>query len=189
MKSIRKSILILSFALILLFSMACAESAETKHVIDNAKIVSYESADDVIAASALIVEVKKLSEEPLSFPLENDKTDDFTLSTVEIIKVIKPMPGKNFSIGDKIPVLESEWFDAKMGIVHHTEGYVKMQSDKVYTLCLGYNDMGENSQFYPIGLLYGKIPHDESEARIFGEALDPQIERVQADLIATFDAQ
>ena len=48
-----------------------------------------------------------------------------------------------------------------MGIVHHTEGYVKMQSDKVYTLCLGYNDMGENSQFYPIGLLYGKIPHDE----------------------------
>lgn len=169
--------------------MACAESTETKHVVDNAKIVSYESADAVIAASELIVEVKKLSEKPLSFPLENDKTDDFTLPTVEVIKVIQPMSGKNISIGDKIPVLESEWFDAKLGIVHHTEGYVKMQSDKAYTLCLGYNDIGENSNFYPNGLLYGKIPHDQSEARIFGETLNPQIERFQADLIAAFDAQ
>lgn len=73
-------------------------------------------------------------------------------------------------------VVESEWTDAENRIIHHVENYSKMAVDKKYTLYLGYNPKVDN--FYPIGLLYGKVPVDPSEKNFYGNFKNEHIKEV-----------
>ena len=151
------------------------------HIVDFAKIISYDTAQDVIADSVLIVEVTKLREEPFSQDLGYGAAEHFTLSHVQVNQVIRPMDRSAIKAGDELRILESEWTDPLAPqIIHHTEGYVKMTVQKDYTLYLGHNK--GNDTFYPLGLLYGKIPHDPEEAVIWGDTLDPQIASVLKEL-------
>lgn len=158
---------------ILTFFIGC-QNVE-KHVIDSAKLPEFKSAEDVINNSELIVKVSKISEEPVSYDLGDGKYDNFTLSSVKIEKVIKPMEGKDINKGDVIKIVESEWTDAE-GAIHHIENYSKMGNDKKYTLYLGYNPDVDN--YYPIGMLYGKVPVDSSEKKFYGDFKNDHIEGV-----------
>ena len=51
-----------------------------------------------------------------------------------------------------------------------------MKSKRKYTLFLRYNQRLDN--YYPVGLLYGKIPFDEKEAKFYGEYERPHITKV-----------
>lgn len=170
-----KKIIIFSFCLcfVLAFFTGC-QNVE-KHVIDSAKLPHFKSTEDVINNSELIVKVSKISEEPVSYDLGDGKYDKLTLSNVKIEKVIKPMEGKDIKKGDIIKIVESEWTDAQ-GVIHHTENYSKMGIDKKYILYLGYNPEVEN--YYPIGLLYGKVPVDSSEKNFYGDFKNDHIKSV-----------
>jgi hypothetical protein len=159
------------------------QEASNEHVMDSAKLPYYANAKEVFLDSALIIEAIKLSEEAISYPLGDGITDDFTISYVEVKKVIKTMDGKEIKEGDILQILESEWVDAKARQVHHVEGYTKMKDKKKYTLYLGYNETVDN--YYPVGLLYGKIPFDEKEDKVYGGQLDPHISKVVEELRKT----
>lgn len=153
---------------------------EYEHVIDSAKLPGYSTAEEVKENSALIVLVKKISEEPIAYKLDEGHYDNFTLSTVRVEEVIKPVPGKEISKGDVITVIESEWTDDKEKVIHHLENYKKMETMKKYTLYLGYNEEVEN--YYPIGLLYGKIAEDVKEEDFYGEMKNEQVLSVVKEL-------
>ena len=136
-----------------------------QEIVGEAKIPLYTSKQEVIDNSDLVIIGKKLDEEQVSFNIENDITDDFTKSTVEVLKLIKPMPGKDIRVGSQIVVLEQEWVDDKRQQIVHMAAYKKMKTGSAYALYLGYNK--EADTFYPIGCIYGKIPVDTSEEILF----------------------
>lgn len=170
-----KKIIIFGVCLSLLLAFFTGCQNVEKHVIDSAKLPHFKSAEDVINNSELIVKVSKISEEPVSYDIGEGKYDNLTLSNVKIEKVIKPMKGKDINKGDVIKIVESEWTDAE-GVIHHTENYSKMAADKKYTLYLGYNPDVDN--YYPIGLLYGKVPVDPSEKNFYGDFKSEHIKSV-----------
>ena len=139
-------------------------------VIEPAKIVSYEDADAVIDDSVLIVRVKKTDETPVAYSLGDNHQDCFTLSKVEVEEVFKNLSNPSISEGSEIDILESQWTDEENEIVHHTGGYLKMQLGKQYLLLLGYNPSVNN--YYPLGLLYGKIPIDPEEPLFLAEGYE-----------------
>lgn len=146
-------------------------------VIDEAKIVYYESAEDVVDDSALIVCVKKIDETPVSYPLENNLTDCFTISTVAVEKVYQNLDNASILEGNEIQILESQWVDEQSKIVHHTGGYLKMETGKQYFLLLGYNKSVNN--YYPLGLLYGKIPIDPKEPLFLDDGYDQVVQTIE----------
>lgn len=156
------------------------QDASYEHVIHSAKLPYFANANEVIEESELIVEVIKLSEEAIAYPLADGLTDHFTISNVEVKKIIKLMDGKDIKKGDILEILESEWVDLEAKKIHHLEGYTKMKSNKKYTLYLGYNQEVDN--YYPVGLLYGKIPNDEKEEKFYGDHQNPKIVEVIKDL-------
>lgn len=158
-----------------------AKGESLTHVVDSGKIITYDNADQVIENSTLIVEVTKVSEEAYSIPLENGRSDNFTISLVKVNTLIKQDKDHNVQIGDTIKILESEWIDPiAKNMVHHTEGYVKMKPNKGYFLYLGYNE--SDKTYYPLGLLYGKIPKDASEEMVLGGTLDKRVDVVVKEL-------
>ncbi|MDF1617918.1 hypothetical protein [Petrocella sp. FN5] len=168
-----KRILSFSFVVLLLLSgLFLYNGKGYDHVIDSAKLVSYSSADEVVENSDLVVVVNKLSDESVSYDLGDNHFDNFTLSKVEIKKIIKPSENKILSKGDVIEILESEWVDEEAKVVHHLENYKKMEKGKSYTLYLGYNEEVDN--YYPIGLVCGKIPSDANEKMFYGDFQNTQ---------------
>lgn len=160
----------------LFICLVFTKNNEYTHVVDSAKIPAFENVSEVISNSELVVKVKKVSDTPVAYKLAENHYDYLTLSTVEIIKVIQPMEGRTYSKGDRIQILESEWVDKDNKIIHHVSNYAKMKNNKSYVLCLGYNPSVDN--FYPIGLLYGKLPVDKSENPFFGDVKDKSVQRV-----------
>ena len=159
------------------------DTATFPSVNDAAKIVYYENADAVIAASDLIVRAVKLDEVQTEHPIDNGVSDRFTLSTVQITEVFQTSGTAAVAAGDVIEVRESQWTDAESKTVHHMEGYVKMEIGKQYLLCLS---RGAGQDFYhPVGLLYGKIPLDPQEAPFLGAAI-PEIAAIMEDLRQTY---
>ena len=150
------------------------------HVIDHAKLFQYSSVDDVERASDLIVEVQKIDEKPITYNLGEGHYDNLTLSKVKIEKVVKPFSEKKLSQGDTIWIVESQWSDEKNRVVHHTENYLKMAVNKEYRLYLGYNSEVDN--YYPVGLLYGKIPMDTAENVFYGELNNDKIKTIVEEL-------
>lgn len=136
-----------------------------EHVLIETKLPEYKDGSEVADASELIVEVVKLKEEPLSYPLENDLSIDYTLAYVEVQEVIKSSDGIDVEIGDVINVIENEWVDEKEKKVYHRAGYSKMKTKKGYTLYLGYNKEVDN--YYIIGSIYGKVPKEKEEKLFF----------------------
>jgi len=132
-----------------------------QEVIDHTKIVDYEDADAVIRDSVLIVRVKKIGEVPSERFYERGLPMDMTVSTVEVEEVFQNTGDTSILTGSEIDILESQWTDEETKIVHHTGGYLKMGTGKQYLLLLGYNSSVDN--YYPLGLLYGKIPIDLNE--------------------------
>lgn len=80
------------------------------------------------------------------------------------------------SQGDTIWIVESQWSDEKNRVVHHTENYLKMAVNKEYRLYSGYNSEVDN--YYPVGLLYGKIPMDTAENVFYGELNNDKIKTI-----------
>ena len=164
---------------LLLFQSSPADSTHDSHithVVHPAKLLLYSDAQAVCDDSALIVRVRKINEEPLSYDLGEGHVDRFTLSRVEILDVYAQAEGFACSKGDNISILESEWYNEAERTINHTEAYTKMQEGKIYRLYLGYNREVDN--FYPIGLLYGKVPEDSGEAVYYGANIDAQIDGV-----------
>jgi hypothetical protein len=152
----------------------------SKHVIDSAKLPYFNNANDVINNSELIVEVSKIGEKPVSYDLGEGLYDNLTLSKVKIEKVIKPLKGKKLDVGDEIWIVESEWTDKETGVIHHTENYSKMTDNKKYRLYLGYNSEVDN--YYPVGLLYGKVPMNTMEKNYYGDFKNDHIKGVVEEL-------
>lgn len=146
-------------------------------VIDEAKIISYENADEVINDSVLIVRAKKTDETPKAYPIEHSLLDSFTLSTVKVEEVFKNSNDPTIVVGSEIDILESQWTDEKTKTVHHTEGYLKMETGREYVLLLGYNPSVDN--YYPTGLLYGKIPVNDGEKLFLADGYDQVKETVE----------
>ena len=159
------------------------EKAQYQDVIEPAKIVDYEGADAVIADSVLIVRVKKTSETPITYSLEGGLQDCFTLSVVKVEEIFKNSGNSPISEGSELDILESQWTDKENRIIHHTEGYLKMETGKQYYLLLGQNPSVSN--YYPVGLLYGKIPVDPDERLFLGEGYE-QVKNVIEDLRQIF---
>lgn len=153
---------------------------ESKHVIDSAKLLYFDSAKDVKSNSELIVEVSKIGEKPVSYDLGEGLYDNLTLSNVKIEKVIKPLQNKKLDVGDEIWIVESEWTDKETGVIHHTENYSKMTDNKSYRLYLGYNPDVDN--YYPVGLLYGKVPMNTMEKNFYGDLKNDHIKSVVEEL-------
>lgn len=101
------------------------DTSSYQDAMGEAKIPLYTSKQEVIDNSELVIIGKKLDEEQVSFVIENGITDNFTKSTVEILKLIKPMSGKDIRVGSKIVVLEQEWIDHKQQQIVHVHGYKK----------------------------------------------------------------
>ena len=55
-----------------------------------------------------------------------------------------------------------------------------MAVDRNYTLYLGYNVDADN--YYPIGLLYGKVPVDSEEVNFYGNFENEHIMKVVKEL-------
>lgn len=174
-----KKFAILTVGLCLMLFAFIGYQHPTKHAIDPAKLMEFNSAKEVIDNSALIVKVRKISEKPVAYDLGNGGSDRLTLTEVEIEKVIKPMEGKVLNNGDKITIVEAEYADSKTGIIHHIENYMKMVTNKKYTLYLGYNKEVDN--YYVVGLLYGKIPEDTKEKLFYGDMSIKKINEVISD--------
>lgn len=169
--------LVLCCLAVILCIGAFAEKPNYESVIDEASLVYYEDADAVIDASVLIVRVKKVSEEDWAYPLGNGLFDRFTLSTVKIVEVYKSTGASKIEAGSKINILESQWTDKEYKRVHHTAGYIKMETGKEYLLFLGANP--DMNYYYPLGVLYGKIPVDSDEKLFLSTEYGEIVEIVQ----------
>ena len=154
-----------------------AEKPNYESVIDEASLVYYEDADAVIDASALIVRVKKVSEEDFAFSLGNGFFDRYTMSTVKITEVYQNSDSAEIAAGSKIEILECQWTDKEYKRVHHTAGYIKMETGKEYLLFLGANP--DMNYYYPLGVLYGKIPVDSDEKLFLSTEYGEIVEIVQ----------
>jgi hypothetical protein len=138
------------------------------HIVGSAKLPYYGDAEAVADVSELIVSARKLDEKPVAYDMGEGRYDNFTLSRVEIIAVYKQTEDLHYKSGDMISILESEWYNPSDRVVHHTENYTKMKDSKAYILYLGHNPDVDN--FYPVGLLYGKLPEDGNEPIFYGDA-------------------
>lgn len=90
------------------------------------------------------------------------------------------MQGESLDVGDEIWIVESEWTDKETGLIHHTENYSKMTENTKYRLYLGYNPDVDN--YYPVGLLYGKVPMDTKEKKFYGDFNNDHIKNVVEEL-------
>lgn len=176
----KKKFFVLTIFAIALVCISTFHNNKYTHVIDSAKLPQFDNLSQVVENSDLIVMVEKVDDTPVSYQLSENHYDNHTLSTVMISKVIKPMENHTYSKGDIIQILESEWIDEENKIIHHVENYAKMKDNKKYILCLGYNSSVDN--FYPIGLLYGKLPIDESENPFYGEVKNGYVQSVLSQL-------
>lgn len=139
-------------------------------VIDAGKIVDYEDAAAVIDDSVLIVRANKTGEIPPSRFYELGLSPENTLSVVEVEEIYQNSGDALISTGNEIHVLESQWTDEESKTVHHLNGYLKMETGNQYLLFLGYNPSVDN--YYPLGLLYGKIPLDLKENLFLGHGYE-----------------
>lgn len=89
------------------------------------------------------------------------------MAEVEIETVIKSN-GDSYDSGDRILVCEDMDYFPDYNLIHHMNGYQKMENGKKYYLMLGKEYPEEqNSAYYIIGGVCGKIPEDEKEEIIF----------------------
>ena len=135
------------------------------HVSASAKYPEYTSADAVRKDSKLIVEGEKLSGKVYTYG-EKDAVTGYTLSEVRVLKIVKNSEDKKVAVGDMIKVVEGEWVDETNKVVHHDSNYTSMKNNKKYRLFLGYDS--SYGTYYPLGLMYGKIPSDKNEKRFYG---------------------
>lgn len=83
-------------------------------------------------------------------------------------------------MGDEIFIVESQWTDKEARVIHHIAHYSKMADNKQYRLYLRYNSDVDN--YYPVGLLYGKVPIDTMEKNFYGDFNNDHIKSIIADL-------
>ena len=157
---------------------AYAVKNEAADVVVTAKIAAYESADAVIADSALIIRARKLDEEPAA-----EGEERFTLSAVLVEEVCRDSGASEIRSGNTVSVRESQWIDAESGSVYHLAGYTKMETGKDYLLLLGADETSDS--YSPVGVLYGKIPLDAEETPFLGGAHE-DILAIQNELRDTF---
>ena len=89
------------------------------------------------------------------------------MAEVEIETVIKSN-GDSYESGDKILICEDIAYYPDYNLISHLNGYQKMEKGKKYYLMLAKErPEEENSAYYIIGGVYGKIPEDEKEEIVF----------------------
>lgn len=89
------------------------------------------------------------------------------MAEVQIETVIKSN-GDFYESGDRILICEDIFYYPGYNLISHMNGYQKMVNAKKYYLMLAKERPEEqNSAYYIIGGVYGKIPEDEKEEIIF----------------------
>lgn len=99
------------------------------------------------------------------------------MAEIEIETVIKSN-GDFHESGDRILICEDITYYPEYNLISHMNGYQKMGNGKKYYLMLAKERVEEeNSAYYIIGGVYGKVPEDEKEEIIFEtkeESLAPE---------------
>ena len=89
------------------------------------------------------------------------------MAEVQIETVIKSN-GDSYESGDRILICEDIFYYPGYNLVSHMNGYQKMVNAKKYYLMLAKERPEEqNSAYYIIGGVYGKVPEDEKEEIVF----------------------
>lgn len=89
------------------------------------------------------------------------------MAEVQIETVIKSN-GDSYESGDRILICEDIFYYPGYNLISHMNGYQKMVNAKKYYLMLAKERPEEqNSAYYIIGGVYGKIPEDEKEEIVF----------------------
>lgn len=98
---------------------------------------------------------------------EADEEEYELMAEVEIETVIKSN-GDSYENGDRILICEDLAYFPDYNLICHTNGYQKMENGNKYYLMLAKErPEEENSAYYIIGGVCGKVPEDEKEEIIF----------------------
>ena len=139
--------------------------------ISPAKIIVYESEEELEAEANVIVRVKKTEKEEnvVEHP-EKERPDIFfgyTKSMVEVEQIMKNTSGQKIDIGDEIQILENQFteMDGDTKVTYHLERYKMMEAGHEYILYLRSSQ--EKEGYGILGALQGKVPVSEEEDLLF----------------------
>lgn len=152
--------------------IACGKEVSGKEIdtLAEAKTDLYESAEELEEDATVVVKVTKTREEEniVKNMGEPDTNYGYTESMVQVEEIRKNISGQDIEVGDKIKILENQFYyiDADGTKVNcHVNQYKKMEPEQEYILYLRYSE--QDSWFYILSGLFGKVPVSENEELIF----------------------
>lgn len=156
MKSIHKKVL--AIVLLLTFVLAVAGcSAEPKHEALEAKLVSFESLEEMEEYAGLIVECKRLEgEEAVITKVDGYVATAYSYSQVQITAIHKDSSG-TYKVGDTITLLENEAYDKETKTVYHVADYNMLVPGKSYLLFLTHHVNNGQDYHVAAGVHFGTV--------------------------------
>lgn len=171
----RRIFCVVTSLLVLLISIglvACGEKKPAKEIdtLADAKIDSYESAEELESAATVVVRVEKTEKE------ENVVKDmgvpnmwyGYTKSLVKVTEIMKNTSGRDIEIGDELLILENQFTytdEENTNVTCHVNQYKMMEPGKEYFLYLRYSE--HDSWYVILSSLFGKVPVSETEEVLF----------------------
>lgn len=136
------------------------------HYSVSAKSVSFNALSEMEEYSDAIIRVEKLNEiEPVIKYSQNVVYSGYTFSEV-VVKDVYKSTGNVLEEGQKIRILENEFYDEKNDIVYHVGGYNMMEQGKEYLLFVTKHTYTDGTEYYVAsGVNFGTISL-EKDARM-----------------------
>ena len=151
------------------------ESDENDENIE-AKIVSYESVEEMDNDSSFIGKVKRLEgdEESVINKVNGAPTLNFTFTKVEIEEIYKDK-SKSLKVGDVITIMENEVYDEDTNTRYHLAGYNMMVPDYEYLLFAKNSTYNDVDYYYSSGVIFGTVSlSDDGRNNNFDESMDEE---------------
>ena len=158
-----KVVSILLIALAVLSLLGCSFNKAQKHMVVDAKGVSFESLEEMEnAADAVLLVTRAKEEVPVIKYLDGERVySAYTFSKSTIDKVLVDKTG-TLNPGDSVRILENEAYDKKTNVVYHVGGYNMMKEGKKYLLFVSRHlDTDGQTYYVADGVQFGTISLEE----------------------------
>lgn len=130
------------------------DAKQPEHVAVEAKLVSFESLEEMEEYCDVIIRGVRLAEEESRVNMANGTIiGGYTLSQLKVTQVIRDEEGLLENI-EEITILENEFVDTTTNKIYHVGGYNMMVEGKEYLLFLRKSDMG---YYVSAGVNFGTI--------------------------------
>lgn len=140
------------------FALIATLSKEPKHYSISAKTISFSSLEEMEEYADVILKVTRTGEEESVVKRNQGAVySGYTFSTVKIEAIYKDTT-EALENGQKLRILENEFFDENENIVYHVAGYHMMEEGEEYLLFLNRHTYSDGKTYYvAAGINFGTV--------------------------------